>query len=63
MRSRDLLVLEMAKWKIPFLTGRNMVTFDLAKTGDSDARQILSEYTLEASNEAASGGVFDLNTS
>jgi len=62
-RSRSVYALEMDKWKIPFLTGRNMVTFDLAKTGDSDAKQILSEYTLESCNEAASGGIFDLTTS
>ena len=62
-RSRDALVLEMDKWKIPFLTGRNMVTFDIAKTGDSDSKQILAEYTLEACNEAGSGVVLDLTTS
>lgn len=62
-RSRSVLVLEQDKWKIPFLSGRNMVSFDLAKTGDSDAKQILAEYTLEACNEAASGGIFDLATS
>lgn len=62
-RPRSVYVLEMDKWKIPFLTGRNMVSFDIAKTGDSDAKQILSEYTLEACNEAASGGIFDLTTS
>jgi hypothetical protein len=63
MRSRDALVLQMDMWKIPFLTGRNMVSFDIAKTGDSDARQILAEYTLEACQEAASGIVRDLTTS
>lgn len=62
-RARDALVLQMDMWAVAFLPGRNMATFDLAKTGDSDARQILSEYTLEARNEAASGGVFDLTTS
>lgn len=62
-RTRSALVLEMDKWAVPFLTGRNMVTFDIAKTGDSDAKQILSEYTLEARNEAASGIVADLTTS
>lgn len=62
-RARSVYALEMDKWKIPFLTGRNMDTFELSKTGDSDAKQILSEYTLEACNEAASGGVFDLTTS
>ena len=62
-RARDALVLQTDMWAIPFLPGRNMQTFDLAKTGDSDGKQILSEYTLEARNEKASGGVFDLTTS
>jgi hypothetical protein len=62
-RTRSVYALEMDKWKIPFLSGRNMVSFEIAKTGDSDAKQILSEYTLEACNEAANGGIFDLTTS
>jgi hypothetical protein len=61
-RARDALILEMDKWAVAFLTGRNMVSFDLAKTGDSDAKQILAEYTLEARNEAANGIVADLTT-
>ena len=44
------------------LPGRNMISQPLAKTGDSDQKQLLSEYTLEARNEKASGGVFDLST-
>jgi hypothetical protein len=39
------------------------VSFPLAKTGDSDWKEILSEYTLVARNEKASGGVFDNTTS
>jgi hypothetical protein len=37
-----------------------MASVPLAKTGDSDRRQILSEYALVSRNEKASGGVFDL---
>lgn len=62
-RARDALVLQMDMWSVAFLPGRNMTQFDIAKTGDSDARQILSEYTLECRNEAASGIVRDLTTS
>jgi hypothetical protein len=40
-----------------------MVSIPLARTGDSERRQMLSEYTLVARNEKASGGVFDLTTS
>jgi hypothetical protein len=61
MRSRDCLVLQMDMWGVSYL--RKFVENELAKTGDSDRFQILSEYTLEARNEKASGGVFDLTTS
>lgn len=62
-RARDALVLQMDMWAVGFLPGREFATFELAKTGDTDRRQILSEYTLEARNEAASGIVADLTTS
>lgn len=62
-RARDALIIQTDMWAVPFLTGRNMVTFDIAKTGDSDARQILAEYTLEARQEKANGIVADLTTS
>lgn len=60
-RARDALVLEMDKWKFAVL--RDFQKTPLAKTGDTDREQILVEYALESSNEAASGGVFDLTTS
>ena len=62
MRARDVLVLQMDMWALGTLPGRNMVSQPLAKTGDSDRRQILSEYTLEARNEKSSGGVFDVTS-
>jgi len=62
-RSRDAFVLQSDMWKVAFMPGRNMVTTDLAKTGDTDRKQILSEYTLEACNEKASGMIADLTTS
>jgi len=55
--------LEMEYWKVAFLPGRNMVTTELAKTGDTDQKQILCEYTLEACNEKSSFAVRDLTTS
>jgi hypothetical protein len=63
MRSRDVLILQMELWALAFLNGRRMVSIPLAKTGDSDRRQLLSEYALVARNEKASGGVFDNTTS
>jgi hypothetical protein len=62
-RARDVLVLEDDKWAVAYLNGRKLVSLVLAKTGDSDKRQILSEYTLEARNEKSSGGVFDCTIS
>jgi hypothetical protein len=62
-RSRDCLVLQMDMWAVAYLPGRKMVSIPLAKTGDSERRQMLSEYCLVARNEKSSGGVFDLTTS
>ena len=62
-RARDALVLQMDMWAVAYLPGRKMVSIPLAVTGDSRRRQMLSEYTLVARNEKASGGVFDLTTS
>jgi hypothetical protein len=61
MRTRDALVLQTDMWA--FATLQDFHSFDLAKTGHSDARVVAVEYTLEARNEASSGGVFDLTTS
>ena len=61
MRTRDVLVLQMDKWAYAPLPGRNFLSYDLAKTGDSDAKHIICEYVLEACNEAASGCVRDLS--
>jgi hypothetical protein len=62
-RPRDVLVLQTDMWALATLNGRKMVSVTLAKTGDSDRRQMLSEYALESRNEKASGGVFDSTTS
>jgi hypothetical protein len=41
---------------------REYRTHDLAKTGDSERKQILTEYTLEMCNEKAHASVYDLAT-
>jgi hypothetical protein len=46
-----------------FATLRNFSTWDLAKTGDSERKQILVEYTLEVGNEKAHAGIYDLTAS
>lgn len=63
MRSRDVLVLQMEYWASAALPGRNFITFPLAKTGDTDKKQLLVEHTLVSRQEASSGGVFDLTSS
>ncbi len=62
-RSRDVFVLQMDMWADAPLPGRSMISFPLAKTGDTDRKQILIEHTLEARNEKSSGGIFDLTSS
>jgi len=61
MRSRDALILQKDMWAAAYLDPVQVT--DLAKTGDSERRQIIVEWTLEARNEKSSGGVFDLTTS
>ncbi len=60
-RARDSLILEMDKWKKGLL--QDFHSFDLAKTGHSEARVVALEWTIECTNEAASGIVADLTTS
>ena len=62
-RTRDVLVLQTEMWAVSYLAGRKMLSIPLARTGDSERRQMLSEYTLTARNEKSSGGVFDNTTS
>ncbi len=54
---------QMDMWAIAYLKGRKMVSQDLAITGDSRAKQIISEWTLVARNEKASARIGDLTTS
>ena len=60
-RSRDLYIIEHDKLAIATL--RPMKNEALAKTGDNEHRQIVSEQTLQVRSEASLGGVFDLTTS
>lgn len=59
-RSRDVLVLQMDMWSVSYL--RPFRLSDLAKTGDTDRKQLLVEYTVQARNEKASGIVADCTT-
>ena len=61
---RDMeAILVGTNWAVAYLNGRRMVSIPLARTGDSERRQMLSEYALVARNEKSSGGVFDNTTS
>lgn len=62
MRTRDVLVLQMDMWAYAPLPKRNFLSYPLAKTGDSDAKTVLCEYTLEARQQKSSGGIFDLTS-
>ena len=54
----SMLVLQMDMWCMATLA--DFQETPLAKTGDSDRVQLLSEYTLVAKNEKSSGIVADL---
>jgi len=60
-RDRDAWVLDMDYWGVAFL--RDFSMHELAKTGDTEKRQLLVECTLESRNEGASGLIADLTTS
>ena len=60
-RDRTISIIQKDMWAIAYL--RPFKVWDLAKTGDSEKRLLLTEYTLESRNEAASAKVADLNTS
>ena len=59
-RDRSVLVLDMEYWGIAYL--RPFTQTELARTGDSEKRQLLAEYTVVAKQQAASGIVADLTT-
>lgn len=61
MRTRTALVLQSDMWGIGSL--RPYMIDNLAKTGDSNRKQMLVEYTLICRNEAANGVIADLTTS
>lgn len=60
VRSRDVWALQSDMWKVANL--RPMSNTALAKTGDNDKRQIITELTLVCANEKSSGGVVDCST-
>lgn len=60
-RPRDVLLIQSDMWAVAQLDPTKNT--ELAKTGDNTKRQIVTELTLEARNEKASGIVADNTTS
>jgi hypothetical protein len=60
-RGRDVFILQDDMWAVGVL--RSTRNEELAKTGDNEKRQVLTELTLVSRNEKANGGIFDNTTS
>ena len=56
-RARDVFIMQDDMWAVGVL--RATKNEELAKTGDNEKRQVVTELTLVCRNEAASGGIFD----
>lgn len=59
MRTRDILVFEAAMWALAYLDPYQQ--FDIAKSGDSEKRVLLVDWTLEARNPDSSGIIADVD--
>lgn len=60
-RSRDVFIMQNDMWSVAVL--RPTKNKELAKTGDSTKRQVVTELTLVCKNEKASGAVVDCTVS
>ena len=60
-RARDVFIMQDDMWAVGVLRPTKNVA--LAKSGDSEKRQVVTELTLVCRNEKASGGIFDNTTS
>lgn len=60
-RSRDVFIMQSDKWAVGVL--RPTKNTELAKTGDSSRRQVVTELTLVCKNEKANGLIADNTTS
>jgi hypothetical protein len=56
-RGRDVFIMQDDMWAVGVL--RPTRNTELAKTGDNEKRQVITELTLICKNEKASGGIFD----
>ena len=60
-RSRDVFIMQDDMWAVGVL--RATRNEELAKTGDNEKRQVVTELTLVCRNEKSSGGIYDNTTS
>jgi len=60
-RGRDVWIMQDDMWEVAVL--RPTKNTALAKNGDNESRQVVTELTLCAKNEAANGLVADCSTS
>ena len=60
-RERDAFLIDPEYWKVAYL--RNFQVSELGKTADAQTKYLVCEMGLESTQEAASGGIFDLETS
>lgn len=56
--ANDVFVLQSDKWAISYL--RPFSTVEIAKTGDSEKREIIVEWTVEARAPKANGAIYDV---
>jgi len=60
-RERDAFLIDPEYWKVAYL--RNFQVSEIGKTADAQTKFLVCEMGLESTQEAASGGIFDLETS
>jgi hypothetical protein len=60
-RARDVFIMQDDMWAVGVL--RATKNEELAKTGDNEKRQVVTELTLVCRNEKSSGGIYDNTTS
>jgi hypothetical protein len=60
-RARDVFIMQDDMWAVGVL--RATRNEELAKTGDNEKRQVVTELTLVCRNEKSSGGIYDNTTS
>lgn len=58
MRTRDVFILQSDKLAVAYL--RPFQTFELAKSGDAEKREMLVEYCMECRAPKAHGAVYDI---